>query len=167
MASDKDIDERDDRGDDVATIQDEEVFTSSEEYKCYVLLSVDGRKTYVGITNNMKRRLRQHNGEICGGAKYTGKPDSRPWSVAFTITGFRTKIEALQFEWAFHHTKGPSGLKGRTVKLHTLLRKRQWTRSSPPAPSVPLTIQVYPGVEHDMLVTKLSTHLPVHCTVLA
>lgn len=26
---------------------------------------------YCGISNNIKRRMRQHNGEIAGGAKYT------------------------------------------------------------------------------------------------
>ena len=31
----------------------------------------DNNYTYLGITNNFKRRLRQHNGEIKGGAKYT------------------------------------------------------------------------------------------------
>lgn len=134
-------------------------------YVCYTIVSADGLKTYVGITNKMTRRLRQHNGEISGGAKYTQRPNSRPWSIVFTIAGFRNKVEALQFEWAFHHTKGPRGLQGRVVKLGTLLRKRHWTRSAPLATSVPLCIQVYPGEHHDMLVSKLAPLLPAHCTL--
>ena len=29
--------------------------------------------TYIGATNNLKQRIRKHNGEIKGGAKYTTK----------------------------------------------------------------------------------------------
>lgn len=36
----------------------------------YVLICVDN-SYYCGITTNLKRRLKQHNGEIKGGAKYT------------------------------------------------------------------------------------------------
>jgi len=36
----------------------------------YVLLCAD-HSLYCGITTNLKKRLRQHNGEIKGGAKYT------------------------------------------------------------------------------------------------
>lgn len=36
----------------------------------YVLLCADG-SFYCGITTDLKRRLKQHNGEIKGGAKYT------------------------------------------------------------------------------------------------
>lgn len=36
----------------------------------YVLLCADG-SLYCGITTNLERRLKQHNGEIKGGAKYT------------------------------------------------------------------------------------------------
>lgn len=32
-----------------------------------------GQYSYVGMTNNFFRRIRQHNGEISGGAKYTQK----------------------------------------------------------------------------------------------
>ena len=45
----------------------------------YVLVSRAGR-TYVGIATDVRRRLRQHNGELAGGARAT-RP-GRPWTVA-------------------------------------------------------------------------------------
>ena len=36
----------------------------------YVLLCADD-SLYCGITTNLKKRLKQHNGELKGGAKYT------------------------------------------------------------------------------------------------
>jgi predicted GIY-YIG superfamily endonuclease len=44
---------------------------NNENYVVYILKHSTTSKTYVGITNNKKRRLRQHNCEIKGGAKYT------------------------------------------------------------------------------------------------
>lgn len=40
-------------------------------YVVYVLINTSHNKTYVGITNKPERRIRQHNGELVGGAKYT------------------------------------------------------------------------------------------------
>ncbi len=40
-------------------------------YNIYLLFNTFNNKTYVGITNNLNKRIRQHNGEIVGGAKYT------------------------------------------------------------------------------------------------
>ena len=40
-------------------------------YIVYLLTNTHNNKTYLGITNNPERRLRQHNDEIIGGAKYT------------------------------------------------------------------------------------------------
>ena len=40
-------------------------------YNVYLLKNTNNNRTYLGITNNLERRLRQHNNEIKGGAKYT------------------------------------------------------------------------------------------------
>ena len=37
----------------------------------YLLENSVNKKTYLGVTNNINRRIRQHNCEIKGGAKYT------------------------------------------------------------------------------------------------
>ena len=41
------------------------------DYVVYLLVNTSNNKTYVGCTNNTIRRIRQHNGELVGGAKYT------------------------------------------------------------------------------------------------
>ena len=41
------------------------------DYVVYLLVNTSNNKTYVGSTNNTKRRIRQHNGDLVGGAKYT------------------------------------------------------------------------------------------------
>jgi structure-specific endonuclease subunit SLX1 len=69
-------------------------------YVMYVLESSDGRRTYVGITNNLGRRLRQHNGELCGGARATA---GRVWRVARVVGGFVSKSAALSVEKTMHN----------------------------------------------------------------
>ena len=44
--------------------------TPQYNWLIYILECVDG-SLYCGITNNLEKRLKQHNGEIKGGAKYT------------------------------------------------------------------------------------------------
>jgi putative endonuclease len=38
---------------------------------CVYLLRCSDRSLYCGITSDIKRRMKQHNGELAGGAKYT------------------------------------------------------------------------------------------------
>jgi len=69
-------------------------------YACYIL---DGpNHSYVGCTNNPARRLRQHNGEIAGGARYTRGKASR---FAAILTGLPDHTSALQLEWAIKHAR--------------------------------------------------------------
>lgn len=71
-----------------------------QKWYCYMLASVDGRKTYVGATVNPDRRLRQHNGEICGGARAT---KGRSWKRQFLVGGFADERAALRFEWRWKY----------------------------------------------------------------
>lgn len=50
----------------------------------YLLTDPARRRTYIGATIDVRRRLRQHNGEICGGARATRA--CRPWTIVAYIT---------------------------------------------------------------------------------
>ena len=107
---------------------------------CYCLES-KRKNTYVGITNNFKRRHRQHNGELVGGAKYTRR--YRPWGTLFKIFGLKTHQHVLQLEWALKHRrkKGYSGVKGRVRTLEHLLKMDRWTKKAPLISTLDLKIQ--------------------------
>jgi len=71
-------------------------------YGCYLLVSMSQKyRTYVGFTVDPRQRLRQHNGDIPGGAWRTKK--NRPWKMVLCVWGFPNKIAALQFEYAWQH----------------------------------------------------------------
>lgn len=62
---------------------------------------------YVGCTNNPARRLRQHNGEVIGGGRYTSK--HRPWIPLALYGPYQTKSEALRAEYALKHGRRGEG----------------------------------------------------------
>jgi predicted GIY-YIG superfamily endonuclease len=101
-------------------------------HACYCLLSPTGA-TYIGYTVNLDRRLRQHNGELSGGAKYTHK--TKGWKRICSIGEFPTQRDALQFEWAWkHRSKKFKGtpVEKRMFALVELLNSEQSTRSATP-----------------------------------
>jgi predicted GIY-YIG superfamily endonuclease len=69
----------------------------------YILKSTQYNKTYIGCTVDMTHRLRQHNGEIVGGAKKTSK--WRPWEIIMVVTGFTDRSQALRFEYRLQRPK--------------------------------------------------------------
>ncbi len=62
-----------------------------------VYLLQNGRRSYVGCTTDVHRRLRQHNGEIRGGARSTrsGAPN---WTIRLYVEGFANRAEAMRWE---------------------------------------------------------------------
>ena len=110
-------------------------------YVCYIIFN--NNCSYVGITNNIKRRLRQHNGEIKGGAKYTSIYNKESlWQYGCYIDGFKSKQDALRFEWALKHVKPKykTGIVNRINKLLILLNKERWTKNSPISYNYKLTL---------------------------
>ena len=73
-----------------------------------VYLLRNENKSYIGYTNDFKRRLRQHNGEIKGGAKYTtrNKNDNNLWEPICIVNGFEDKCEAMRCEWKCKRKSG-------------------------------------------------------------
>ena len=74
---------------------------SGRDYYCYCLFTEDLRQTYVGATVDPDHRLRQHNGEIVGGARRTkmGLGQGHVWKQACVLRGIPTWTAALQIEW--------------------------------------------------------------------
>jgi len=70
-------------------------------YYCYII--TDGKRTYNGYTVNLSRRIRQHNGEIKGGAKAT-KCTQGVWSYIAVLTcPDWTAVRAMQHEWTIKY----------------------------------------------------------------
>jgi len=104
---------------------------------CYILRNKDAKYktlTYNGSTNHPKRRLRQHNEEICGGAKAThGKNGA--WEIYALLTGFPDHVNALSCEWRIKHPTGKPGkrplkycgVNGRILGLNEVLCLKKWT----------------------------------------
>lgn len=68
---------------------------------CVYLLTNGRQRTYIGFTGDVTRRIRQHNGELKGGAKSTRR--GRPWRVVCFVEGFDTISEAMSYEWHWKH----------------------------------------------------------------
>jgi predicted GIY-YIG superfamily endonuclease len=67
-------------------------------HSCYIIYDVNDC-TYNGYTVNFARRIRQHNKEIKGGARFTSCRG--PWSYLVQIESEQfTKNIALSFEWS-------------------------------------------------------------------
>lgn len=76
------------------------MFFKSYPYHVYIVKCNDG-SLYTGITNDLERRLRQHNGEMWGGAKYT---HSRGPVELVYIKKYSTRKEAAEREYEIKHT---------------------------------------------------------------
>jgi structure-specific endonuclease subunit SLX1 len=108
-----------------------------DKWYCYILRNKQhqySHLSYNGSTNNPRRRLRQHNEEIVGGARYThGRGGG--WEIYALLTGFVDHKNALSCEWRIKHTNGRPGKRpnehlgtiGRIRGLNEVLKLDIWT----------------------------------------
>jgi len=118
------------------------------EEKWFFYIIHNKGSTYAGVSPDPIKRLKKHNGEISGGAKYTLSKGSG-WEHVCIIGGFQTKIQSMQFEWAVKHVppRDSGGVINRIKKLYIVLNKKNWTSKSPNADTVPLEINWKMNVE--------------------
>jgi len=99
----------------------------------YIIKACDENRTYVGITSDFSRRLRQHNGELKGGAKYTR---GRKWALVVLVTGFPAARDARQIEWRLHRRNGrcrcKDRVRGRIIELSRAFAMERWTKTARP-----------------------------------
>lgn len=71
-------------------------------YFCYIVHNHSDR-TYNGYTVDLRRRLRQHNGELVGGARATR--GRGPWSFAAVLTSDQWDCvsTAMKHEWSIKY----------------------------------------------------------------
>lgn len=86
---------------------------------CYLLANSyppHKNRTYNGYTTNIKRRIKQHNSLLSGGAKYTKKFGNQSWEYIVIISGYESKIQAMKHEWKIKH---PDNKKYRNFKYNS------------------------------------------------
>lgn len=115
------------------------------EHNCYILFD-DFNKTYVGYTVDLNRRIRQHNKEIKGGARFTSKrvQGEKHWKYLLTISSDSSifnKNKALSMEWSI---KNPTNR--RTNCGYTPMKKIQALHhvfSNPKFKDINFTVSLY------------------------
>ncbi|RLN30410.1 structure-specific endonuclease subunit slx1-like [Panicum miliaceum] len=89
----------------------------------YLIASSRIPRTYVGVTTDFPRRLRQHNGELKGGAKAASA--GRPWNLACLVEGFANRSEACEFESKWKNISRKMARKRTEPGVESVLQHRQ------------------------------------------
>jgi predicted GIY-YIG superfamily endonuclease len=103
----------------------------------YILYNDKDDGTYVGYTNNPAHRIRQHNTEIKGGARFTSakvRTKQCKWEylalIRFDTPQFNKNV-ALSFEWQLKFEarihKGYRSPKGRLDSINVVLNNRKFS----------------------------------------
>lgn len=96
-------------------------------YYCYLITAFpNGKmKTYIGITNNLERRILQHNQIIKGGAKCTRMYSN--WTYCIVLEKFKNKGDACSFETQWKNmNNNKSGIGFKMNNLFYLLTNSRW-----------------------------------------
>jgi len=136
-------------------------------YSCYFIKSLTNPNlSYNGSTNNLCRRLRQHNGEIKGGAFRTTY--YRPWEYYAIVSNIPDRISALQMEWRLRYPSNKKkkekrfkGIEGRIVGLNEVIKLEHCT-SNAKISIKDMTLHLYILKEYEHLLTDIPEYITVH-----
>lgn len=127
-----------------------------KQHFCYIIYD-DFNSTYNGYTCNLKRRIRQHNGEIKGGAKFTTKRQLKTnanehWKYMMSITSSDPIFDykkALSLEWSI---KNPTNRRTRPKRTpHGRIESLPLVFSNPKFRDISYTIFVHQKIFHEMI----------------
>jgi len=128
------------------------------------LLQCSDKSTYIGATVDLNRRLRQHNGEIQGGAKRTtGKlKKGKTWTRICHVSELPDWTATLQFEWRWKqlsrkYNSNMDPLERRIRALHDLLSLDRSTSKA--VPYEEWTSKPIVHIEENDYVELCATHL--------
>ncbi len=125
----------------------------NHQWFVYVLTSPRSTIPYIGKSNNLEKRLRQHNAELVGGARRTrmaldgGKGN---WTRELHVSGFPDERAALQFEWRFQRErrKGPTGKKVSPLRKALLALRVVLALERPTRSALPFSVYSGPVMVH-------------------
>lgn len=109
-------------------------------------------KYYIGYTNNLYRRIRQHNREIVGGAKAT---NGYKWNYCGIIANIKDDIEGLRIEWRLKHSTKQTNIKNRINSFFTYINT--FSKVSPKSNVLDNKLLFY--LNFDLLPIKRSSHI--------
>ena len=143
--------------------QPQECAQSTDQVACFCYIIANGNTTYNGYTVNLKRRIRQHNGELKGGAKATLRLHNSDsvWRYLVVMTSKEwTKVRAMQHEWTIRYPTRkkprPREYQGVYGRLKSLEKIWEQIPSSEP-------VLVYIDAQYEAYVSQLSR--PSHVTI--
>jgi len=100
--------------------------------------------TYLGITNDLVRRLKQHNGMLKGGSKYVQRNMNEYLTNVFFIGGFKLRADAARYERGLKDSSatgiGSTILLRRIDKIRKTLFNERVHRKAPLSKDLPITI---------------------------
>jgi len=128
---------------------------------CYIIFDRFG-STYNGYTVDMERRIRQHNREIKGGAKFTTRKqmltsDPHHWRILLTVTVDDESFDnhrALSLEWSI---KNPTNRRTRPKRTpHARIESLKDVFSNPKFGGFHFDVNIYENSFFPHAFTKLS-----------